>query len=299
MTTGLFSIEPPANASHGYVNLYSAATDEHRKIREHCEYLWKLYKPYADKNFLPEFVLHFHERWFEMYLGACLLTRGVALRPCKLPGPDLQAQVDGRRVWIEAICPSAGEPGKPDTVKRGDGLTPWNLIALRIRGAIEDKNRKYDGYLAQHIVGADDRLLIAVNISAIPYARDDAERYVFRALFGMGELVITFDLRTMRPVEHSNRQLVSIDKLATGTPIGVQPFIDGSMPAIAGAIVSCDVSASTALLELPPALTMYPNPTAAKPWRAGTLPIPQEWTFQPNDEGWRGQLLSHKPDATG
>jgi hypothetical protein len=57
MTTGLFSIEPPANASHGYVNLYSAATDEHRKIREHCEYLWKLYKPYADKNFLPEFVL--------------------------------------------------------------------------------------------------------------------------------------------------------------------------------------------------------------------------------------------------
>jgi hypothetical protein len=141
--------------------------------------------------------------------------------------------------------------------------------------------------------------LIAVNISAIPYARDDAERYVFRALFGMGELVITFDLRTMRPVEHSNRQLVSIDKLATGTPIGVQPFIDGSMPAIAGAIVSCDVSASTAILELPPALTMYPNPTAAKPWRAGTLPIPQEWTFQPNDEGWRGQLLSHKPDATG
>src|SRR5271167_2405657 len=100
MTTVLFSIEPPANASHGYVNLYSAATDEHRKIREHCEYLWRLYKPYADKNFLPEFVLHFHERWFEMYLGACLLTRGVALRPCKLPGPDLLAQVDGRRVWI-------------------------------------------------------------------------------------------------------------------------------------------------------------------------------------------------------
>jgi hypothetical protein len=47
MTTGLFSIEPPANASHGYINLYSAATDEHRKIREHCEYLWRLYKPYA------------------------------------------------------------------------------------------------------------------------------------------------------------------------------------------------------------------------------------------------------------
>lgn len=299
MTTALFAIEPPAVASRGYVNLYHAATDEHQKIREHCEHLWELYNPYADNNFLPEFVLHFHERWFEMYLGACLLERDVDLHRSAPPGPDLLARVHGRRVWIEAICASAGEPGKPDTVERRDGITPWNLIALRIRSAIEEKKRKYDRYLAQHIVSVDDRLLIAVNISAIPYARDDAERYIFRALFGVGELVITFDLATMRPVSHSNRQLVSINKVATGTPIGVQPFIDGSMPAIAGAIVSSDVSASAALLDLPPALTLYPNLTAAEPWRAGTLPVPQEWTFEPNDEGWRGQRLSHDARATG
>ena len=104
--------------------------------------------------------------------------------------------------------------------------------------------------------------------------------------------MITFDLKTMRPVEHSNRQLVSIQKLKSGEPVGVQPFIDGSMPAIAGAIVSCDVSASAALSDCPPALTMYPNLTSEKPWRAGTLPIPYEWTFEPGAEAWRGTLLS-------
>jgi hypothetical protein len=291
MTTGLFSIEPPANAARGYVNLYGAATEEHRNIRAHCERLWELFSAYADKNFLTEFVLHFHERWFEMYLGAYLIERGITLHNTAPPGPDLLAEVDSRRVWIEAICPTAGEPGRPDTVEFGDGYVPWDRIALRIRGAVDEKKRKYDGYLERGIVSADNRLLIAVNVSAIPYARDDAGRYVFRAPYGVGELIITYDLKTLRPVEHSHRQLASIEKLKSGQPVGVQPFIDGCMPAIAGAIVSCDVSASAALLDSPPALTMYPNLTASEPWRTGVLPIPYEWQFEPTAEGWRGQLL--------
>lgn len=288
MTT-LFSIKPGKDASRGYVNLYRAETDEHRTIRAHCERLWSVFGPYADKDFLTEFVLHFHERWFEMYLGAHLLDQDVQLHPVTSPGPDFLVDVDGHRIWIEATCPTAGEPGKPDTIVRGDGLTPWNLIALRIRSAVEEKRRKYDCYLERGIVRSGDSLLIAVNISAIPYARNDAERYVFRALYGVGELVITFDPRTMRSVDHTNRQISAIKKLGSGAPVGVQPFIDGSMPAIAAAIVSCDVSASAALSGSAPDLTMYPNLTAAIPWRASTLPIPNEWTFEPTRDGWNGQ----------
>lgn len=266
-------------------------TEEHQAIRAHCEALWKLFAPYADKDFLTQFVLRFHERWFEMYLGAHFLQQGVRLHQVAPPGPDFLVEIDGRRIWIEAICPTGGEPGMPDTIVRGDGLTPWNLIALRIRGAVEEKKRKYDRYLDQGIVRTKDDLLIAVNVSAIPYARDDAERYVFRGLYGLGELVITFDLKTMRPVDHSNRQLATIEKLRSGAPIGVQPFIDGSMPTITAAIVSCDVSASAALSQSAPALTVYPNLTAASPWRAGTLPIPYEWTFEPTPEGWHGRRM--------
>jgi len=286
----LFSIQPGDDASRGYLNLYRSDTEELRAIREHCEHLWTLFAPYADPQFLTQFVLHFHERWFEMYLGTFLLGAGVRLVHTEPPGPDLLCEINGSRCWIEAICPTAGEPGRPDTIVRGDGITPWNLITLRIRGAVEEKKRKYDRYIEQGIVAKEDRLLIAVNVSAVPYAREDAERYVFRALYGLGELVMTFDLATMRLVDRTNRQIATIEKLRTGAPVGVQPFIDGSMPPVAAAIISGDVSASAALSGgTLPDLTLYPNLTAAAPWHAGALPFPHEWTFEVNADGWNGR----------
>jgi hypothetical protein len=253
------------------------------RMREHCERLWRVFHPYADAQFLDEFPRHFHERWFEMFLAVRLLERGAQLQHTAPPGPDSLFTVDGRRVWVEAVCGTAGEPGRPDTVVRSSaGHVPWNLIALRIRAAIDEKKRKYDQYLERGIVVEGDSLLIALNVDQIPHAALDCQTYIFRALFGVGNRVITIDRKTMKGVSSSNEQLVSIAKLSSGAPVGTQPFIDGSMPAIAGAIVSADNAMGAAHAESPPALTLYPNLTARTPWTTGALPVTHEWRFESN-----------------
>ena len=172
------------------------------------------------------------------------------------------------------------------------GYVPWDLIALRIRAAIEEKRRKYDRYLEQGIVVEKDSLLIALNVDQIPHAALDCQTYIFRALYGVGNYVITMDLSTRKAVSSTNEQLVSIAKLSSGAAVGTQPFIDGSMPAIAGTIVCADNAMGAAHAESPPALTLYPNLTARTSWTTGALPVTHEWRFESNSDGWRGELLT-------
>ena len=189
-----------------YASLRAPSNSKAQRVRDYCEDLWRSYSYYAEPQFLAEFPIHFHERWFEMYLTVSLLHRGAQLQKTLPPGPDLLANVKGRRVWIEAVCGSGGEEGLPDSIpepyfsKPGEpvsgGYVPWDRIALRIRSAVEDKRRKLQLYLERGIVTGDDSLLIAINVHRIPYASSDIERYVFRSLFGVGNQVIVVDRKT-------------------------------------------------------------------------------------------------------
>jgi hypothetical protein len=294
----------PSNASTMYGALRSPMSDKQRLVRAHVEQLWQIYHYYAEPLFLSEFPLQFHERWFEMYLGVCLLKGGAPLQKTLPPGPDLLVNANGRRVWIEAVCASGGQPGLPDTVEEpvrpgpgevsAGGYVPWDRIALRIRNSIEEKKRKYDRYLERGIVTTDDLLLIALNVYKIPFASADVERYVFRSLFGIGNQVIMFDRATAQPVGTTHQQLLAIAKVATGAEVGTQPFIDGSMPTIAGVIVSSH-EAVAAAHENSADLTLYPNLTATVPWKFGGLSLEREWTFEASAEGWIGTLHLRQP----
>lgn len=295
----LFAANPP-NASIMYAALRSPTSEKQRRVRAHVEGLWQIYHYYAEPLFLSEFPLQFHERWFEMYLAVCLLETGARLQKTLPPGPDLLVNVNASRVWIEAVCASGGQPGLPDTVEEpvrtvpgeasAGGFVPWDRIALRIRNSIEEKKRKYDRYLERGIVTSDDFLLIALNVYKIPFASADVERYILRSLFGIGNQVIMLDRNTAQPVGSTNQQLLAIAKVATGSQVGTMPFIDGSMPAISGVIVSSH-EAVAAAHENSGDLALYPNLTATIPWTFGTLPVDREWTFEPSSEGWTGELL--------
>jgi hypothetical protein len=272
-----------------------------KPVRAHCERLWSVYHAYAEPQFLAEFPLRFHERWFEMYLTVTLLERGAAVQRTSPPGPDVLVTVDGRRTWIEAVCGTGGQPGLPDSVveppqpKPGEPAqvfnVPWDKIALRIRSSVEEKKRKYDKYLTEGRVAAGDSLLIALNVDQIPYAAADVERYVFRALYGIGNQVLLIDRKTAKAVSSTHEQLLSIPKLSSGAPVGTQPLIDGSMATIGGVIVS-SYSAPARAHQSSPDFTLYPNLTATIPWKTGDLPIEREWEFEPTADGWTGQLLT-------
>jgi hypothetical protein len=282
----------PENASEFYRKL--CLPDEFprgRVVREHCERLWAIYQPFAEPQFLAEFPVRFHQRWFEMYLTATLIELGADVQHTTPPGPDVLVYVGGRRVWIEAVCATGGEPGLPDSVVQEPcGHVPWDKIALRIRNSIEEKRNKYVKYLEQGIVSPGEPLLIALNIEQVPYASFDSPSYVFRALYGVGNQVIHLELPKGGPpkaVGTSNEQLLTINKLSSGAPVGTQPFIDASMSTIAGVIVSGHNSGSAT--HRPPDFTLYPNLTAATPWVAGALPV-KEWQFRLSDDGWQGEL---------
>jgi hypothetical protein len=239
-----------------------------------------------------------------MYLTVTLLELGANVQPTSPPGPDVLVVVDGRRVWIEAVCGTGGQPGLPDSVvappppepgRPGNAYSvPWDRIALRIRSSVEEKKTKFERYLQGGLVDATDSLLIALNVYEIPHASLDSPRYVTRALYGIGNQVLCMALTDSPTVVDSTyEQLPLIPKLSTGAPVGTQPFIDGSMASIAAAIVSVHCAASAA--HKPPDLTLYPNLTASLPWKVGALPVPHEWEFSPSSEGWTGFL--HRPPS--
>src|SRR5690606_24157453 len=90
--------------------------------------MWERFHPYSDGDFVEKvrqivLELHdhpkpsevwskayypFHSCYWEMYVGCALLEQGIKLVPRARwdkkwgkAGPDLMAEVEGRRVWVE------------------------------------------------------------------------------------------------------------------------------------------------------------------------------------------------------
>ncbi|MDI6606718.1 MAG: hypothetical protein QME65_06230 [Candidatus Omnitrophota bacterium] len=156
-------------------SLYSRIRDCSRyvKIRKQIEAFWETYKSIAPKGFLQEVQKKncFHSRWWEMYCGVGLKRIGIDIRTSKAnKGPDFQFVKNGKRYYIEAIAPSAGntierlppiEYGDENEVKVLD--LPEEEFLLRITSAISEKLKKYQQYLKNEMVTEDDILIIAIS----------------------------------------------------------------------------------------------------------------------------------------
>ena len=139
-------------------------------IRQRLEELWQSFQPYADSHFRHEFAKHPHQRFWEMFLCVFLLESGknvVAKSDRVQSGPDILVEEDGE-IWIEAVAPATGEPGKPDTVPelQADGKThsvPGDPLLLRFLQAMDEKRKKQESYLADKIIAPGDPYIIAIN----------------------------------------------------------------------------------------------------------------------------------------
>jgi hypothetical protein len=287
-----------------YINVRTSNHPRAMQVREHCERMWAIYHRYADPQFLAEFPRRFHDRWFEMYLTVTLLQQGAQVQKTRPPGPDILVADEGRRIWVEAVCASGGEPGRPDSVAQPQfvpgrtvvtdaGYEEWDKIALRIRNSIEKKREAYAEYLRVGIVTADDLLVIAVNLDKIPGATLDTQKYILRALFGVGDLQVVINRESREIVGHHNQELISITK-SKGAKVGTQPLVDGSMPTISAVLVSEFNAMSAAEKEFID-LTIFPNLTATNPWPQRAL-LFDEWVFQDKGPGgWDGELSKANP----
>ena len=201
-TKSLFLERPPEGCSIAYRNLFVSSNRKAQVARETCEALWGGFHDLADANFVERMPFEFHQRWFEMYLGATLRDAGLDVSAPK-PGPDFRVILHGRPTYIEAIAPTPGHPLHPDTVQEpvyadaeGNPIAarvPHTQITLRLADAFRRKADVFDGYRRKEYVEKDAACIIAINLRDIPQAWADAEEFWFRALYGVGDRIVVID----------------------------------------------------------------------------------------------------------
>ena len=293
----------PANACAAYTGLRDGTHAHQQAGREHCDNLWRDFAPLADANFVAEFPIRLHERWFEMYLTVALLRAGLNVT-CPKPGPDiLLTLAGGTRIWIEATCATPGQPGLPDSVPPPQYAAvgaspvvtsrPTEQMALRIRNAVSAKEAVFRGYVTTGIVAATDVQVVAVNVHAVHGLWADMGDLMMRSLYGVGDMVLTLDRSTGTVVDQRHAQITHIAKKSTGAMVGVQPFIDGSLPHISSIIGSRADAVNLPDRRLGDDLTLFPNLTGSVAWPAGTVPLGAEWSFTQGIDGWDGKLVGY------
>ena len=192
----LFMREAPNGCSPLYRYLINPRRPIKEMARQRCEAMWRLFEPLADPNFLERLPFEFHQRWFEMYVGAALVGADLNVRaPTPGRGPDFEVHTDGRRVYVEAVCATAGDPlhegAMPEPVYRdaeGNAVcaqVPHDRITLRLAHSVRAKLNALDRYRNAGLVTPDDACVIAVNLREIPHAWADAKEFV-RAVYGVG-----------------------------------------------------------------------------------------------------------------
>jgi hypothetical protein len=251
----------------------------HRKFAEE---LWVLFSAHAEPTFVDDLSREFHQRFWEMYVACGLLNVGLKLEPRSPVGPDLSVQTpDGRILWIEATVPTVGSgpDAVPELIDGTAARVPGEHILLRLRSAIEDKYKKYLGYLSSAIVSPHDYVTIALNGGLIPQSifETDPPR-ILSALFPFGDRFVTIDRRTREVIDSGFRYRDHIAK-KSGAHVPTTLFASKDYHYL-GAVIYSNSDAGNhpaATSDVGSDFTVIHNPYAINPVPHGLLPCGREY----------------------
>lgn len=177
--------------------LYTEYRDapEREKERYYLRELWQIFREYADPDFQKQLQQDFLARFWEMALGAFLISNNYKLLANRGIGPDFCINISPR-VAIEAIAPDRGKgsdavPSLKNIIgPRSVGAKPNDQITLRVRHAILEKQKKYDSYRKTGILKLDDCYVIAINPLKLGLVSIDTDPpHLLRATLGLGDPV--------------------------------------------------------------------------------------------------------------
>ncbi len=311
------------------------------QIAEQMNRYWDYFEPYADTSFVrkgrdsmadllkfsdpgPERSSAFdalHRQWWEMFVGCLMLESGIALVPrCDwkkewgTAGPDLQAKLGDKTVWVECISPDAGnskdavpEPEIPvwnatavDEHKPVSQHLPSREIMLRFTGAIRDKRKQYASHRSSGIIGPNDAYVIAVNGRCVSPLITIGERglipSIAKVVFGLGDISITYNPNVKSSTEQRVNRQTALQR-SNGAPVSTNIFADGSAAEVSGVLYSSIDSANVG--SNPHAEFLYvANPTAANPLPARWIPQIRVCTMFTSADG-TSVLECEPPDVTG
>jgi hypothetical protein len=269
----------PDDCCMSYRNLFAATKGKAQNAREECEALWRKFHDLADNNFVDRFPYEFHQRWFEMYLGATLRDANLEVSAPK-PGPDFCVTSGGRLIYIEAIAPEAGDPLHADHVpepvyKDADGnvkmsQVPHTPITLRLAGAFHKKAGAYNKYRLKGTIAKDAVCVIAINLRDIPHAWADDQEFWVRAFYGVGDRYVAFDQDGSAVVEGRHHQELLHGADADGHATEVTSLLNINQADISGVIGSA-AGAGNIRMPLGDDFALMPHATAMFPYPAGFI----------------------------
>ena len=234
------------------------------------------------------------QRLSEVLLANEMLDVGLPLTPSR-DGPDFLMEIDGRKLWIEVICPQpTGIPQDWLDQPKGRAVGfPHEALLLRWTAAIKEKAEKLlgntttsaKGYIDKGVVGPNDAYVIAVNarllrgphfatitgISQFPFAVE--------AGFAVGPITITIDLDKNKAVG-SGYQHRPIIRKPNGAAVPAHSFLDPTFKPVS-AIWATDVDDSWVIGNMKPMAVVH-NPLATNQLPTGLLPAQNEYVATAN-----------------
>jgi hypothetical protein len=210
MPTRLFTNDEASDP--GYRNIRDGSDPRLKLAKWHCEYLWILFEPHADREFRTELRRTFDARYWEMYLTTTLILSGFDVT-CPKPGPDVEITYRGQRIWFEAVSPDSGDPSKPDSITEPlGGKVPEEKIILRYLNSISTKYQdQYSKWQEKGTISEKDALVYAINPWVIRFDHTDGDPpRILQAGYTAGAPYVEVERATGRPVGagHHFRDLI-------------------------------------------------------------------------------------------
>lgn len=261
----------------GYVNVRSGCNEWLSSARKHCEELWEVYEPYADKHFLTGIRRDFLARYWEMYLTVYFVKQGCTVL-CPKPGPDVGIEVNGRKIWFEATCPLRGKDGTADQVPERKFASvgerpvvqdvPNEKMVLRYLNIISTKyNDQYLRWLQNKTIGENDAFIIAINPRNLQFDTADATPpRLLQAAFSIGDFYMTIHQATGQTTGSGYRFRDAIAK-SSGSSVPTAVFQNREYAGLSGLLCS-RVDPANRPRTMGADFQLVPNPNARNPLSA-------------------------------
>lgn len=272
-------LRPPRKGEHRTYARLRDWTDPASEERRACfEALRADYVPFAPKNYLKNLQLAFHQRWWEMYVTVALVRLGFAVETNAADaGPDVTLEVDGARVFLEAVAPKAGTTSDrvPEPMHHGVSDFPERECLLRLTQALRAKEGAFQTYMRKGIVPVDACRIIALSASDLNQfgsMLDGTHPAPLSVLAGAGPLVLT--IGGTAPPRSSRRDVLMRD---SGEHVRAALFDDPEFSIVSGVLYS-SVDLWNAPLDGRTTLSLFVNPMASVPVPAAFQKRFATWT---------------------
>lgn len=218
---------------------------------DHIEKLWQVYQPFASAHFQRNFLTDeskFDSLMWEMILGVAFLEHGYQLQPSKSDNrPDLCIVLKGQKIWIECCLPRRGDPGNPNSVQEipSDGefheVDPDKSV-LRCTAKLAEKKAQHKKWIEDGVCIENEPFIIAINGHNLRLNIHDASLPdILRALYGLGDRYVTFDVKDLSHKESGYQFKPAIVKSGNAKvprPIPTTFFLERDNNHISGVIYS-------------------------------------------------------------